>query len=152
VEEVEEESTDHVVFNLNEVEEVVDNEEKVVWTLDTPAETIVFDASNKDGITFSAQTEISEEESRPSRDILLSRNRQREQKIREYTQRMKTAAGLTELETEPAFRRQGLKLDNTPHSSESNVSRLSLNTEINAEGEKITPIRPNNPFIFDNPD
>ena len=53
---------------------------------------------------------------------------------------------------EPAYKRRGVALDNTPHSSESSVSRYSLNEEENAEGEKEMKLRDNNPFLHDNVD
>ncbi len=147
-----EENKDHVVFNVETPAPVAREEEKKIFTLDDPIENIKLESVNTESINFKNTDELGPEENRPSRDILLSRNRQREQKIREYTQRMKTAAGLNELEAEPAFRRQGLKLDNVPHSSESNLSRFALNTDMNADGEKVTQIKPNNPFLHDNAD
>ncbi len=147
-----EETKDQVLFNVETPAPVAKEEEKKIFTLDDPIESIKLESVNTDSIIFNNSDELGPEENRPSRDILLSRNRQREQKIREYTQRMKTAAGLNELEAEPAFRRQGLKLDNVPHSSESNLSRFALNTDMNAAGEKVTQIKPNNPFLHDNAD
>ena len=91
-------------------------------------------------------------EDRPPREELAARNKEREQRIRELTMKLKTPSGLTDLESEPAYKRRGVALDNTPHSSESSVSRYSLNEEENAEGEKEMKLRDNNPFLHDNVD
>jgi cell division protein FtsZ len=52
-----------------------------------------------------------------------------------------------EMENTPAYQREGLELDPTPHSSEIAASRFT----VNAQGEGIT-IRPHNPFLHDNVD
>ena len=94
--------------------------------------------------------EISED--RPGKEILLKRNKEREQKIRELTIKLKTPSGLTELESEPAYKRKNVQLDNVPHSSDSNVSRYTLSEEPGNSSEKKIEIKPNNPFLHDNVD
>ena len=77
---------------------------------------------------------------------------ERNQRMRDVNRRMQTPSGLAELESEPAFRRRNVQLDNVPHSSESNVSRYSLTEEEDENGERKTGLRPNNPYLFDNVD
>ena len=77
----------------------------------------------------------------------LLRTKERILRLRELSMKLKSANGLQELETEPAYRRKQLALDDVPHSSESQVSRFTLSTE-----EGITEIRPNNSFLHDNVD
>lgn len=89
---------------------------------------------------------------RPTREELTARNKEREQRIRELTMKLKTPSGLTDLENEPAYKRRGIALDNTPHSSESQVSRFSLNEEETPEGNHEMKLRDNNPFLHDNVD
>jgi cell division protein FtsZ len=91
-------------------------------------------------------------EDRPDKDILIKRNKEREQKIKELTLKLKTPSGLSELEAEPAYKRKNVQLDNVPHSSESTISRYTLNEETNEKGEKKVEIKPNNPFLHDNVD
>ena len=69
-------------------------------------------------------------------------------RLKELSLKLKTPNGLTELEQEPAFVRRKVALDNTPHSSESQVSKYTL-TE--TEDKKIE-IKPNNSFLHDNVD
>jgi len=69
-------------------------------------------------------------------------------RLRQISYKMKTPNGLTELESEPAYKRRNVQLNSVPHSSESQVSRFTL-----SEGEdNKTEIRPNNSFLHDNVD
>ncbi|MEO0404003.1 MAG: cell division protein FtsZ, partial [Bacteroidota bacterium] len=107
-----------------------------------------------DKLSFSDQIERAEEkaEDRPSRSELVAKNKDREQRIREYTVRLKTPSGLSDLESEPAFKRRAVELDNVKHSSESDVSRFTLSEETDENGNKKTQLRDNNPFLHDNVD
>src|SRR5690606_9199478 len=69
----------------------------------------------------------------------LLKTKERILRLKELSMKLKSANGLQELETEPAYRRKQMALDDVPHSSESQVSRFTLSTE-----EGITEIRPNN--------
>jgi cell division protein FtsZ len=69
-------------------------------------------------------------------------------RLKELSLKLKTPNGLAELEQEPAFVRRKISLENTPHSSESQVSKYTL-TE---NDEKKSEIKPNNSFLHDNVD
>lgn len=88
---------------------------------------------------------------RPNRTELLARNKEREMRIREFTIKLKTPSGLSELENEPAYARKKIVLDNAPHSSDSNISRYSLNESVNEAGQRKVELR-ENPFLHDNVD
>lgn len=77
----------------------------------------------------------------------LLKTKERILRLKELSMKLKSANGLQELETEPAYRRKQMALDDVPHSSESQVSRFTLSTE-----EGITEIKPNNSFLHDNVD
>ncbi len=77
----------------------------------------------------------------------LLKTKERILRLKELSMKLKSANGLQELETEPAYRRKQMSLDDVPHSSESQVSRFTLSTD-----EGITEIRPNNSFLHDNVD
>jgi cell division protein FtsZ len=69
-------------------------------------------------------------------------------RLKALTSRMKSPAGLSDLEKEPAYKRRNITLENTPHSSESNVSRYTI-----SDDEDNTPkLRDNNSFLHDNVD
>jgi cell division protein FtsZ len=74
---------------------------------------------------------------------------ERMMRIREYTSKLKKPDGIAELEQEPAFMRRKIALDDTPHSSDSNVSRYGLFS--NEENGK-SGLKGNNSFLHDNVD
>ena len=88
---------------------------------------------------------------RPNRTELLARNKEREMRIREFTIKLKTPNGLSELENEPAYARKKISLESTPHSSDSNISRYSLNESVDEAGQRKVELR-ENPFLHDNVD
>tara|TARA_R110002050_G_scaffold162939_2_gene292872 strand:- start:15930 stop:17570 length:1641 start_codon:yes stop_codon:yes gene_type:complete len=72
-------------------------------------------------------------------------------RLKELSRRLRTASGLSELEDVPAYQRRAVSLEDVPHSSESQVSRYSLDGSENEEGKK-TGISNNNSFLHDNVD
>jgi cell division protein FtsZ len=76
------------------------------------------------------------------------------QKLRELSFKVKTPGGLAELENEPAYKRKNVVLNDTPHSSESEISRLTLGTDnnTNSGAGKNPSLRPDNSFLHDRPD
>jgi cell division protein FtsZ len=88
---------------------------------------------------------------RPNRNELVARNKEREMRIREFTIKLKTPNGLSELENEPAYARKKISLDSAPHSSDSNISRYSLNESVDEAGQRKVELR-ENPFLHDNVD
>ncbi len=74
--------------------------------------------------------------------------REREQRLRELSIKLKTPEGLEDLEKQPAFVRRKVALSKVPSSSESQVSRYTLNED---EDQK-TQIKSNNSFLHDNVD
>jgi cell division protein FtsZ len=77
----------------------------------------------------------------------MRKNKERINRLKELSMRLRTPNGLTDLETEPAYLRKKQALENLPHSSESQASRYTI-TEENGQAQ----IRPNNPFLHDNVD
>ncbi len=91
-------------------------------------------------------------EERPSREKLVARNRERELTIKDLTLKLKTPSGLADLESEPAYRRRNVQLDDTPTSDQSKVSRFTLSEEVDENGRKEIKLKDNNPFLHDNVD
>jgi cell division protein FtsZ len=78
----------------------------------------------------------------------LKKAQDRVARLRDLSFKVKSQNGLSELENEPAYKRKGVNLEATPHSSESQVSRFTL-----SEGDdKKVEIKPNNSFLHDNVD
>ncbi|MFN0032832.1 MAG: cell division protein FtsZ [Flavobacteriales bacterium] len=139
-------------LKMNSEEIMVPVDMPVVHSLGTDLNEVVADAASKTEVTDSLPIKTTEAISdRPSRSELITRNKEREMRIREFTIKLKTPSGLSELENEPAYARKKITLENTPHSSESNVSRYSLNESSDEQGNKKIELG-NNPFLHDNVD
>jgi cell division protein FtsZ len=76
----------------------------------------------------------------------------RNQRIQQFTRKLKTPGGLANLEAEPAYKRRQVTLDDVDHSSKSQVSRFTLNEQVDEEGERHVELRNDNPFLHDNVD
>lgn len=77
----------------------------------------------------------------------LRKSKERILRLKDLSMRLRSTAGLQELEDVPAYRRRQTPLSEVPHSSDSQVSRFTLSNE---DGQ--TEIRPNNSFLHDNVD
>jgi len=76
--------------------------------------------------------------------------KERISKLKELSYKLKTPSGVSDMENEPAYKRRNVKLDDVPHSSESQVSKYTLNDSDDDDGK--TKLRPDNPFLHDNVD
>lgn len=75
------------------------------------------------------------------------RSQERLSKIQEYTQRLKKADGIQDLENEPAYIRRNITLDESKPSEEDNTSRFSVSKDENGSS-----LSGNNSFLHDNVD
>lgn len=75
------------------------------------------------------------------------RAQERLNRIKEYTEKLKKADGITDFEKEPAYVRQNIQLDKTNFSKEENISRFGLSKDENG-----TTLRGNNSYLHDNVD
>ncbi len=81
-------------------------------------------------------------------EVLSIKSREREDRLKNISIKLRTPSGLTSLEDEPAYKRDNVDLEETPHSSESEVSKYTL-----SEGEDAkTELKQNNSFLHDNVD
>ncbi|NNC82827.1 MAG: cell division protein FtsZ [Flavobacteriales bacterium] len=96
--------------------------------------------------TVEMEDEVFEE--RISLDEHRKRVEERMERIKEHGMKLRTPSGLSELESEPAYKRKNMKLDDVPHSSESNMSKYTL-TDKDTEGITLSK---NNPFLDKNVD
>jgi len=161
VNEVKEETSANEPFMFVREEEPVVNEE-------TKQVTFEFEIASNNNVSIDEATEIQQEFETPvmknepvieskEENVIISKVEESEQlkkaqervaKLKELSFKLKSPNGLSELENEPAYKRRNINLDNTPHSSESQVSRYTL-----SEGDdKKTEIKPNNSFLHDNVD
>lgn len=81
-----------------------------------------------------------------------SRVEERLSRMRELSVRLRTPSGLSEMESEPAFRRKKVMLTEGPQSTDSSISRYTLNEEVDEHGERRVELKRNNPYLHDNVD
>jgi len=75
-------------------------------------------------------------------------SRKRDEKLKNISNILRTPSGLTNLIDEPAYKRNGIDLEEVPHSSESEISRHTLSLG----DDNSVQIKPNNSFLHDNVD
>ena len=73
-------------------------------------------------------------------------------RMRELGQKLRQPNGLSDLEREPAYKRKNPTFTDTPHSSESSVSRYTLTEDTDENGERSVQLRKNNAHLHDQPD
>ena len=83
----------------------------------------------------------------PISDLLKERADERRRKMKDFNHKFNNAK-VDEFEKIPAYKRQGVDLDDTQHSSETKASRLSVGTDDNDDVQ----LRSNNSFLHDNVD
>jgi cell division protein FtsZ len=134
-------------FIVNEVEEQPDfsSEEEIKMEI----QEITFTNESEMHVESKTNTELTaEEEHKLEREERIRMAQERIKKLKDITLKLKSSEGLMELEKEPSFVRQNIKLDDTNFSTESNVSRFTL-----SEGEdKKAEIKSNNSYLHDNVD
>ena len=123
-----------------------DSEKKVV---------VSEDIIEKETLEFHKPTINEEEKLNSEQDVQLVDNksmrieaREREERLREISIKLRTPSGLTKLEDEPAYKRNNIDLDETTHSSEDEISHFSLTSD---NEEKII-LNDKNSFLHDNVD
>ncbi|WP_033960082.1 cell division protein FtsZ [Psychroserpens jangbogonensis] len=101
------------------------------------------------------ESEVSEEEVReeidpmnsPISELLKERADERRRKMKDFNYKFNTAK-IDEIEKEPAYKRQGVSLEESQHSSDTKASRTSVTTDDNDDIQ----LRSNNSFLHDNVD
>lgn len=83
----------------------------------------------------------------PISELLKERANERRKKMKDFNYKFNNAK-IDEIEKEPAYKRQGVDLEDGQHSSETNASRLSVGLDENDDIQ----LRSNNSFLHDNVD
>jgi cell division protein FtsZ len=82
-------------------------------------------------------------------EMMIEKQIQRLKELKNLNLAINSPSGIRDLEKEPAYKRRNTKLQDIPHSSESQISRLTLFEDpVNQK----TNIRTNNTFLHDNVD
>ncbi len=83
----------------------------------------------------------------PISELLKERADERRRKMKDFNYKFNTAK-IDDIEKEPAYKRQGVNLEESQHSSETKASRTSVATDDNDDIQ----LRSNNSFLHDNVD
>jgi cell division protein FtsZ len=159
---VEEETTEmkeeeRVILSLDD-DTVQTNEfgEEVILDLDSEKEEIK-EEDNQEEVSFHFNMEETEQaplmrervsinsQDLPENEIT---SRKREEKLKNISNILRTPSGLTNLIDEPAFKRNGIDLEDTPHSSDSEISSQTLSLG----DDNVVQLKQNNSFLHDNVD
>ena len=156
--------TDKKVVSLEEDENFISEPEELIsdiLELNNEDSSLEKKVVVNEGITEKETLEfhkpiINEEEKLNSeQDIKLVDNksmrieaREREERLREISIKLRTPSGLTKLEDEPAYKRNNIDLEETAHSSEDETSHFSLTSD---NEDKII-LNDKNSFLHDNVD
>ncbi|RLD30512.1 MAG: cell division protein FtsZ [Bacteroidetes bacterium] len=116
---------------------------------DVTEEEIVFETKTVDA----PEKEVGKDEpvdplNSPISKLLSDRTEERKKKLKEFNYKFRNSASkIEDIENQPAYKRMGIELDETENSSESNISRTSVNTD-----DDDVDLRSNNSFLHDNVD
>lgn len=89
---------------------------------------------------------VAERRTTVTSDDTAKLSHERLEEIRRYTASLKTSDGLSRFESEPAYKRKNIELENSVFSKESYASRISISNEENGSSFN------NNSFLHDNVD
>ncbi|MDG1674853.1 MAG: cell division protein FtsZ [Flavobacteriales bacterium] len=137
-----------IIYNLDDVPEPADLQPEAN---DTPAEPAAPSFHVTEEPT--ASTDPAPQPSvQPSKEAFAERQRQITRSLAEFKSKLNLPGRIADLENEPAYKRRNVSIDDTPMSGESQVSRMSLNEEVDEEGNRRFELRNDNPFLHDNVD
>ncbi len=107
-------------------------------------------AEEKKNVTSTALPEVREADpiTTEERESLERKAKERVERLRQMSIKLKTPSGLSELESEPAYRRKNVELSDAKPSEDSKISKYTL-SEGDDEGATL---RPDNSFLHDNVD
>ncbi len=149
-----------IELNLRIEEEYLEmHSEEESIQMEIPVDSVMDEETIADSIEKAVNEHMPEQVKVPFFDHLNGDTTdEQEKKIEKHIQRIKTLKdlnisintpqGLRDLEKEPAYKRKQKRLDDVPHSSATQVSRLSLFDDNNGRPE----IKSNNSFLHDNVD
>jgi cell division protein FtsZ len=118
------------IVNKEETEELIPASEAIRFELNTEEET--------------EEPSVNMEE----QELRIEQHIQRIKELKNLNVTINSPGGIRDLEKEPAYKRRNKKLNDVPHSSENQVSRLTLFED----AANKTGIRTNNSFLHDNVD
>ncbi|MBD3638380.1 MAG: cell division protein FtsZ [Crocinitomicaceae bacterium] len=157
-----EEDEDEPFLIVKEDEEEVAKQAEINWDMTGSAkEESTSDEKDEEVIKHYLTDDLEEKidnEETESKAVLTpeeqaQKAKERMERIQSYTSKLKSAEGVADLESEPAYKRKKIELDDVPHSSEENMSKFTLSEgDEDGNGEKKIELKQNNSFLHDNVD
>lgn len=157
-----EEDEDEPFLIVKEDEEEVAKQAEINWDMTGSAkEESTTDEKDEEVIKHYLTDDLEEKidnEETESKAVLTpeeqaQKAKERMERIQSYTSKLKSAEGVADLESEPAYKRKKIELDDVPHSSEENMSKFTLSEgDEDGNGEKKIELKQNNSFLHDNVD
>ena len=129
------------------LESAINDEQQQKEVLVEVEEEIVFEKKVLEEKEIEKNVEELDPLNSPISEILKERANERRQKMKEFNYKF-NSSNIDDIEKEPAYKRQGVNLEQAQHSSETNASRLSLGVDDNDDIQ----LRSNNSFLHDNVD
>ena len=143
---------DEIIEEENVSEDIpeMENDDFVIHNLDdAPLEE---SANNTFNLEQEKQDDVNEVNKTQSREAFLDRQSQVKRTLNDVKMKLRLPGRISDLENEPAFKRRNVSLEDVAPSSESNVSRFSINEEVDENGERKIELRDDNPYLHDNVD
>jgi len=127
-----------VVVEVAVMEEVVMEPLAEESTVEDSNHAIV--SKEQSSITLSSHSDTFQEQ--------IERAKKRKERLQKFNYRLKNNAVIVKAESEPAYKRQGVQLDDVLHSTDEPLSRMSLSTNDSGDIE----LKSRNSFLHDNVD
>lgn len=139
----------YVLDDFAEVESSINNKQsQSKKRLEEQDQEVVFERKVvKEPVPDNSEEEEIDPMNTPISELLKERAAERRRKMKDFNYKFNTSK-IDDIERIPAYKRQGLDLSDTRHSSDSNMSRTSIGTDDNDE----IKLRSNNSFLHDNVD
>ncbi len=139
----------YVLDDYTEVESSLNKKQKSAnEVLEGVEEEIVFEKKiiQKETVEESVDEEVDPMNS-PISELLIERAEERRRKMKDFNYKFNNAK-IDDIEKVPAYKRQGVNLEDAKHSSETDMSRTSIGLDDNDDIQ----LRSNNSFLHDNVD
>lgn len=107
-------------------------------------------AANRHSTSVSVDAEA--RDARPAPAHQAVRSEERLNQMREVHLKMRSPNGVADMEREPAYIRRRTQLHEGPKSTDSSISRFSLNETVDEGGERRITLSKNNPHLHDRVD
>jgi len=148
--EIQENESESISSEQLDNDEIQENESEAIefdFEMDLPEDLIPKVKQDSEIENKSNQDQLLNTTLNTSSDSIKIESREREERLRTISKKLRTPSGLSDLEDEPAYKRDNVELEDSPHSSESELSRYTLTEE-----DDNVEIKSNNSFLHDNVD